>query len=37
MMSTNDFFRISFYAFLVLAAMVWLTRPKKGASASMGH
>ncbi|WP_250532674.1 DHA2 family efflux MFS transporter permease subunit [Caballeronia sp. AZ10_KS36] len=37
MMSTNDFFRISFYAFLVLAAMVWLTRPRKGASASMGH
>ncbi|WP_277186734.1 DHA2 family efflux MFS transporter permease subunit [Caballeronia sp. BR00000012568055] len=37
MMSTNDFFRISCYAFLVLAVMVWLTRPKKGASASMGH
>ncbi|MDR5778029.1 DHA2 family efflux MFS transporter permease subunit [Caballeronia sp. LZ065] len=37
MMSTNDFFRISYYAFLVLAGMVWLTRPRKGASASMGH
>ncbi|SAK42093.1 EmrB/QacA family drug resistance transporter [Caballeronia calidae] len=37
MMSTNDFFRISFYAFLALAVMVWLTRPKKGASAMMGH
>lgn len=37
MMSTNDFFRISYYAFLVLAVMVWLTRPRKGASASMGH
>ncbi|KNH06692.1 Inner membrane component of tripartite multidrug resistance system [Candidatus Burkholderia brachyanthoides] len=37
MMSTNDFFRVSCYAFLALAAIVWLTRPKKGASASMGY
>ncbi len=39
MMSTNDFFRISYYGFLLLAVMVWLMRPKKGegASASIGH
>ncbi len=37
MMSTNDFFRISCFAFLALAAMVWPTRPKKGASATTGH
>ncbi|KMY86799.1 Inner membrane component of tripartite multidrug resistance system [Candidatus Paraburkholderia calva] len=37
MMSTNDFFRVSCYAFLALAAMVWLTHPKKSAAASMGH
>ncbi len=33
MMLTNDFFRISCFAFLALAA----TRPKKGASATTGH
>ncbi|CAM2195046.1 multidrug efflux pump membrane subunit EmrB [Paraburkholderia kururiensis] len=37
MMATNDFFRISCVAFLVLAGLVWITRPKKGAAASMGH
>jgi DHA2 family multidrug resistance protein len=37
MMATNDFFRISCVGFLVLAGLVWITRPKKGAAASMGH
>jgi DHA2 family multidrug resistance protein len=37
MMATNDFFRISCVAFLVLAGLVWITKPRKGASASMGH
>jgi DHA2 family multidrug resistance protein len=37
MMSTNDFFRISFYGFVGLAVLVWLTKPRKGAGAAMGH
>jgi MFS transporter, DHA2 family, multidrug resistance protein len=37
MLATNDFFRISCAMFLVLAALVWLTKPKKGAGPSMGH
>jgi DHA2 family multidrug resistance protein len=37
MMATNDFFRISCAGFVVLAALVWITKPKKGAAASMGH
>ena len=37
MMATNDFFRISCAAFLVLAVLVWVTKPKKGVGASMGH
>ncbi|WP_245253961.1 DHA2 family efflux MFS transporter permease subunit [Paraburkholderia sp. LEh10] len=37
MMATNDFFRISCACFIVLACLVWITKPKKGAAASMGH
>ena len=37
MMATNDFFRISCAGFVVLACLVWVTKPKKGAAASMGH
>lgn len=37
MMSTNDFFRLSFYGFVGLAVLVWLTKPKKGAGPSLGH
>ena len=37
MMATNDFFRISAVAFAVLAVLVWITKPKKGAGPSMGH
>jgi DHA2 family multidrug resistance protein len=37
MMATNDFFRISCAAFLVLAVLVWVTKPRKGVGASMGH
>ncbi len=37
MMATNDFFRVSCVAFLVLVALVWITKPKKGLGAAMGH
>jgi MFS transporter, DHA2 family, multidrug resistance protein len=37
MMATNDFFRISCAMFLVLAVLVWFTKPRKGAGPSMGH
>jgi MFS transporter, DHA2 family, multidrug resistance protein len=37
MMATNDFFRISCAGFLVLAALVWLTKPRKGSGPSLGH
>jgi len=37
MMSTNDFFRISSVVFVVLAVLVWITKPKKGAGPSLGH
>jgi DHA2 family multidrug resistance protein len=37
MMATNDFFRISCAGFIVLAALVWITKPRKGAGPSMGH
>ncbi|WP_432711266.1 DHA2 family efflux MFS transporter permease subunit [Paraburkholderia acidicola] len=37
MMATNDFFRISCVGFVFLAVLVWITKPKKGAAASMGH
>ncbi|WP_116135753.1 DHA2 family efflux MFS transporter permease subunit [Trinickia diaoshuihuensis] len=37
MMATNDFFRISCAAFVFLAVLVWITKPKRGAGAAMGH
>ncbi|MDE1181357.1 DHA2 family efflux MFS transporter permease subunit [Paraburkholderia sp.] len=37
MLATNDFFRVSCVAFLVLAVVVWITKPRKGAGPSMGH
>ncbi|WP_028220085.1 DHA2 family efflux MFS transporter permease subunit [Paraburkholderia oxyphila] len=37
MMATNDFFRISCAVFIVLAALVWITKPRKGAGPAMGH
>ena len=37
MMATNDFFRISCVAFIVLAGLVWMTKPRKGAGPSLGH
>lgn len=37
MMATNDFFRISCVAFVLLAGLVWITKPKRGAGAAMGH
>lgn len=37
MMATNDFFYLSGASFLILAGLVWITRPKRGAAASMGH
>ncbi|PMS22703.1 MFS transporter [Trinickia dabaoshanensis] len=37
MMATNDFFRISCAAFVLLAVLVWITKPKRGAGAAMGH
>jgi DHA2 family multidrug resistance protein len=37
MMATNDFFRISCAAFVLLAGLVWVTNPRKGVGASVGH
>ncbi|AOK28300.1 multidrug resistance protein B [Burkholderia singularis] len=37
MMATNDFFFLSTLAFVALAALVWVTKPKKGAGVAMGH
>ena len=37
MMATNDFFRLSCVSFVVLACLVWVTKPKRGATASIGH
>ena len=37
MMATNDFFRISCAAFVLLAMLVWITKPKRGAGPAMGH
>ncbi len=37
MMSTNDFFLIVGACFLALAALVWITKPKKGAAPIMEH
>ncbi len=37
MMATNDFFRISCAAFVLLAALVWITKPKRGTGGVMAH
>ncbi len=37
MMATNDFFYLSAMMFVALAGLVWITRPRKGAGAAMGH
>jgi DHA2 family multidrug resistance protein len=37
MLATNDIFHLSGYVFLAMAALVWMTRPKRGAKASAGH
>jgi DHA2 family multidrug resistance protein len=37
MLATNDIFHLSGYVFLAMAALVWLTRPKRGAQAAVGH
>ena len=37
MMATNDFFRVSCLAFVALALLVWVTKPRRGAGAAMGH
>ncbi|WP_433704136.1 DHA2 family efflux MFS transporter permease subunit [Paraburkholderia sacchari] len=37
MMATNDFFRISCAMFVVLAVLVWITKPRKGAGPATGH
>lgn len=37
MMATNDFFHLSAGVFIALAALVWITKPKKGAGPAMGH
>ena len=37
MMATNDFFRISCAAFVLLAVLVWITKPKRGSGPAMAH
>ena len=37
MMSTNEFYHLSGYAFLGLIAVAWVTRPQRGMKAAMGH
>nr|WP_105506558.1 DHA2 family efflux MFS transporter permease subunit [Paraburkholderia sp. BL21I4N1] len=37
MMATGDMFQMASVTCLVLAAMMWLTRPKRGAAMTMGH
>lgn len=37
MMATNDFFYLSAMMFVALAGLVWITRPRKGTGAAMGH
>ncbi|MGN6085187.1 DHA2 family efflux MFS transporter permease subunit [Trinickia sp.] len=37
MMATNDFFRISCAAFVLLAMLVWITKPKRGAGGVIAH
>lgn len=37
MMATNDMFRLASATCIVLAAMMWLTRPARGATVTFGH
>ena len=37
MMAANDFYNLCGAVFIVMIALVWMTKPKRGASASMGH
>jgi DHA2 family multidrug resistance protein len=37
MMATGDMFFMASVTCLVLAAMMWLTRPRRGAAATLGH
>lgn len=37
MVATNDFFLYSAVLFFLLTGLVWLTRPKKGATVAAGH
>jgi MFS transporter, DHA2 family, multidrug resistance protein len=37
MMATNDFFYLSGLAFIGLAMLVWITKPRKGAGPALGH
>jgi DHA2 family multidrug resistance protein len=37
MMATGDMFYMASITCLVLAAMMWLTRPKRGAAMALGH
>jgi len=37
MMATGDMFWMASMTCIVLAAMMWLTRPKRGAAVSLGH
>ena len=37
MMATNDFFRLSCAAFVLLAVLVWITKPKRGGGPAMAH
>ncbi|ARK58626.1 DHA2 family efflux MFS transporter permease subunit [Burkholderia pseudomallei] len=37
MMATNDMFYMASVTCVLLAGLMWLTRPKRGAAATMGH
>jgi DHA2 family multidrug resistance protein len=37
MMATGDMFLMASLTCIVLAAMMWLTRPRRGAAATLGH
>lgn len=37
MLATNDIFYLSGIVFVVLAFLVWITKPKQGAHAAVGH
>ncbi|CBW73619.1 Multidrug resistance protein B [Mycetohabitans rhizoxinica HKI 454] len=37
MMAANDFFRLSCLAFIVLASLVWITKPRRGIGLAPRH